>query len=322
MSRSSSRSTNTNIQLQPIIDMTESMSGFQIVSVQMGADNYVYVLLIDKLPSRINGMFVPSVLKTGHTYQVLQIADGIIQQQVTLPNQHFNYHYIQPLHDKLLLVGARCHYYGQDRYDRNAAVFHWNGQLVREFLLGDGINDVQVTKNGTIWTSYFDEGVFGNHGWNHPIGASGLIAWDAHGEQLYSNHTVDIVDCYALNVITDEEIWFYYYTDFMLVHISGTLSQPRMDSVQPKVSGSYGFCTDGYHFLFDGGYDKHGSLIFKKMNKPGILSKGKSIRLLDETAHPLQMTLSDFRGDSLIIYHNNRLYMVTIEQIVHAIASH
>ncbi|MEW4369369.1 hypothetical protein [Paenibacillus kandeliae] len=322
MSRSSSRSTNTNVQLQPIIDMGESMSGFQIVSVQMGADGYIYVLLIDELPSRINGMFVPSVLKNDYTYQVLQIADGIIQQQVTLPNQHFNYHYIQPLHDELLLVGARCHYYGQDRYDRNAAVFHWNGQLVREFLLGDGIQQVQVTKSGTIWTSYFDEGIFGNHGWKHPVGANGLIAWDAHGEKLYSNDKVDIVDCYALNVINDKEIWFYYYTDFMLGRISGSLSQPHIDMVQPNVSGSYGFCTDGYHFLFDGGYDKHGSLILKKTNKPNILSKGQSIQLMDETGHTLQMICSDFRGDSLVIYNDNRLYMVTMEEIVHAAASH
>jgi hypothetical protein len=33
--------------------------------------------------------------------------------------------------------------------------------LKREFLLGDGIEDVQTDRKGHIWVAYFDEGVFG-----------------------------------------------------------------------------------------------------------------------------------------------------------------
>ncbi|WP_176444820.1 hypothetical protein [Paenibacillus herberti] len=46
----------------------------------------------------------------------------------------------------------------------------WRCNHSREFLLGDGIQSVQVTDKGIIWTSYFDEGVFGNNGWDKPIG--------------------------------------------------------------------------------------------------------------------------------------------------------
>ncbi|WP_440117757.1 hypothetical protein [Paenibacillus sp. QZ-Y1] len=80
-----------------------------------------------------------------------------------------------------------------------------DGNTIREFLLGDGIQSVQVTKNGTIWTSYFDEGVFGNNGWSNPIGSQGLVAWDEHGNKLYEDHAADIADCYALNVVNEEQ---------------------------------------------------------------------------------------------------------------------
>ena len=115
-----------------------------------------------------------------------------------------------------MLVGARCTYYGNDQYDLNAKVCDRDGKL-----LGDGIQSVQVTENGTIWTSYFDEGIFGNYGWSDPIGSCGMLAWDEHGNKLYENHAADIADCYALNVVNEDQVWFYYYTDFELGCISG-----------------------------------------------------------------------------------------------------
>ena len=81
-----------------------------------------------------------------------------------------------------------------------------------------GIEDVQVTESGIIWTSYFDEGVFGNRGWNDPIGKNGLVAWNGLGEKIYeflpTTELGEICDCYALNVISDREVWLYYYTEF------------------------------------------------------------------------------------------------------------
>ena len=49
--------------------------------------------------------------------------------------------------------------------------------MLSRFCLGDGIQDCVVKKDGTIITSYFDEGVFGNYGWDEPLGDCGLIAW-------------------------------------------------------------------------------------------------------------------------------------------------
>jgi hypothetical protein len=74
----------------------------------------------------------------------------------------------------------------------------------REILLGGGIKGTQATASGVIWSSYFDEGIFGNYGWHDPIGASGLVARDTTGDTLYqyapTDALDDMADCYAMNV--------------------------------------------------------------------------------------------------------------------------
>ncbi|WP_338554286.1 hypothetical protein [Paenibacillus sp. KS-LC4] len=303
------------VTLQPYADMSAHMEGFEVVSAQLGGDGCVYVLLINHAPERTKGMFVPSALKEPYTYKVLIIEDNYMEA-VVIEDQHFNYHYIQPLRNQLLLVGARCSYYGVGKYDLNAKVCNYKGETVREFLLGDGIQSVQVTEKGTIWTSYFDEGVFGNNGWGNPIGAQGLLAWDENGNKIYEDHTSDIADCYALNVVTEQEVWFYYYTDFLLGRISGGTAQAKVTFINPNIAGSAGFCTDGYHFLFDGGYGKHEAFILKKNEQQGCLSAGHTIHFLNEHAEPLQPRTRDFRENRLLFSEGSRLYQVAIEQLV------
>ncbi|MDT9722760.1 hypothetical protein QVE09_28095 [Paenibacillus sp. ClWae2A] len=166
---------NPKVKLLPFADISNYVEGFDIVSTQWGGDGLVYVLLMNQIPERERGMFVQSKLKQSYTYKVLIVTDQTIEE-VVIWGQTFNYHYVQPLHDHLLLVGARCANYGNEQFDLNAKVCDLDGNTIREFLLGDGIQSVQVTERGTIWTSYFDEGVFGNYGWADPIGSNGLLA--------------------------------------------------------------------------------------------------------------------------------------------------
>lgn len=73
--------------------------------------------------------------------------------------------HIQQLTDgRWLVVGARCRYRPDHGAEHNAIIFDTLGERVRDFTLGDGITDVQVSSGGTIWVSYFDEGVYGNYG--------------------------------------------------------------------------------------------------------------------------------------------------------------
>ncbi|ANF96629.1 hypothetical protein [Paenibacillus bovis] len=306
------------MQLQPTIDLADYIAGYTIQSVLLGPDQRIFVLLIDQIPDRIRGMFVQASLDKPRTYKILIIEDGQIQE-VILANQKFHYHTVQPLEDHLLLVGARCHYYGPDQYDLNARVCDMDGHILHDFLLGDGIEYVQVTREGTIWTGYFDEGVFGNYGWNPPVGEAGLLAWDAQGNRLYTNTQADIMDCYALNVINDQEVWFYYYTDFMLGHITGGTTDPQIEWVNPQISGSSGFCTDGYHFLFQGGYNNSNQLFFKKRDQPGRLTGKKTVQLQGANQQPLDLTYSDFRRDQILIYSEGMLYTTAIQDILHVL---
>lgn len=94
--------------------------------------------------------------------------------------------FVQPLPGReTLVVGSRAAR-TDEGHDLNASVYAEDGALVRAFLLGDGIEDVQTTEEGAVWVSHFDEGVYGNYGWGNPggpppLGASGLARFDRTG---------------------------------------------------------------------------------------------------------------------------------------------
>lgn len=305
------------ITLLPFADLSGYTEGFTIVSAQWGHDGLAYVLLMNEVPARKQGMFVQTALEQQYTYKVLVASEDYIEE-IVIPEQQYFYHYVQPLHDDLLLVGARAAYHGREQYDRNARVWSREGVEIRDFLLGDGIQNVQVSRKGTIWVSYFDEGVYGNYGWSDPVGASGLIAWDSKGNIRYKNTAALIDDCYALNVVNEKEIWFYYYSDFQLGHITNGVhtESSQVAFIHPGVSGSSGFCTDGEHFLFEAGYDKHGtSFQFKTLDTPGQLSAGKVIEFVNEEHGSLQYVRQDCRKDRLLLCTEQALYAVTLKEV-------
>ncbi|WP_051870611.1 hypothetical protein [Brevibacillus laterosporus] len=251
---------------------------YKIVTSSIGYDNKIYILLVNKIPERINGMFVQSQTSNCFTYKVLIITEDGQVHETSLAKQRYHYHFIQPLNDNtLLVVGARTRYFDPDNFELNGKIFDLDGNLIKKLLLGDGIQHVQVSPNGTIWTGFFDEGVFGNYGWADPIGASGLVAWDQEGKQIFSNHKADICDCYALNVVSDQEIWFYYYTDFHLVKIAND----QMEFFKPKISGASGFITYNSFFLFDKGYGKHDEYILLKNNNYGKFIQKCEVRFIN-----------------------------------------
>jgi hypothetical protein len=193
-------------------DFTADINDFHLITTSLGPNREILALAVNGVRERIDGMFPPAKTSTNHHYRaVIKSIDDV--RKVDVSNQPWNYQFVQLIEkNKLLIACARSYFYGDGNYDHNGKIFDFDGTLVREFLLGDGIEDVQVTNDDTIWTSYFDEGIFGNYGWNEPVGASGLRAWDKDGKERFvypasENHYID--DCYALNCVSDEEIWFY-----------------------------------------------------------------------------------------------------------------
>jgi hypothetical protein len=126
---------------------------------------------------------------------------------------------------EILIVNARCDHRNEKD---NGFVYGPDGLLRRSFPLGDGIEHVQTLTDGRIWIGYFDEGIFGNEGWqNKPwvrdAARSGLACFDATGKLLWRyRHLPDtrpICDCYALNA-TDDSVWTQHYPSFPLARIS------------------------------------------------------------------------------------------------------
>ena len=167
------------------------------------------------------------------------------------------YYFVQPFGENILLVDCRCSYNGGDP-DKNAYVVSLNGELIRNFCLGDGIQSVLVRPDMSIVTGYFDEGVFGNMGWGDsnselPLGAAGIVVWDENGHKLFEADS-DIADCYAMNIGSDGDIWYYYYTDFLLTRFNGR----EKTEYDPHIKGAGFFILieNGRSVIFDSGYGK------------------------------------------------------------------
>ncbi len=193
---------------------------------------------------------------------------------------------LQPLPDgHLLLVGARCRHRGGDP-DHNAAVHAPDGTLVRTGVLGDGISHVRTTSTGDVWVGYFDEGVFGNLGWDDPIGAPGLLRFDSLLRQTWAYRPPEgageIADCYALNV-TDTETWACYYTDFPVVRVRGD----RTDAWQAGVAAQ-ALAVHGGRVALVGGYrDDHNRVVFLELSSGETTAVGR-VLLPDGSPAPPQ----------------------------------
>jgi hypothetical protein len=220
-----------------------------------------------------------------------------------------NYHAIQPLGgDRWLLVRGRAE--GDD--DPNAHVYDAAGRQVRSFHAGDGIQDVQATGGGKIWVSYFDEGVFVNT----QLGSSGLVCLDDRGRCLFrftdlvGGGISGICDCYALNVVSDREVWLCYYTDFPLVR----LVDGKVAGAWPgiPVRGSSGFAVEGDGALFAGGYRDKASLY---LVRPGQ-ERALKIDPRDINGQNLKRFAAFGRGHRLFLQTEGALYVVDVADVL------
>jgi hypothetical protein len=102
-----------------------------------------------------------------------------------------------------------------------AVAYSHAGNPEKTLDLGDASNDVQTTHGGKIWVSYFDEGVYGGG-----IGENGVVCFDSSGLPIFKyfelaeQHELPFIDdCYAMNVVSEDEVLLSYYSSFPLVSI-------------------------------------------------------------------------------------------------------
>ena len=154
------------------------------------------------------------------------IVDGAAQRSIRLPSLHAWLPRCQLLpDDEILVTDPRCDV--RNAKD-NAFVYGPDGRLRRSFTLGDGIQHVQTLPDGQIWVGYFDEGIFGNIGWEtkpwiREAAKSGLACFEhREGRLRWRYHCPPdgehIADCYALNA-TPQGTWACTYANFPLTCI-------------------------------------------------------------------------------------------------------
>lgn len=247
------------VQLRLVANFREALGeDSAVASFSIGPTGEAMVLAVANADAR--EPFVEET-RADRTYDgTVLIHSGGWIERIDLRGLDTTFPILQPLPDnELLVVGTRCERRPDGTYDRNGRVFGADGSLKREFLLGDGIADVQTTKEGRIWVSYFDEGVFGNYGWGEPggpepIGAAGLLRFDSNGNREWEykppRSFEHIADCYALNVAHDAT-WAYYYTHFPLVRVA---SDNSIEAWRTPVDGASAFALDRSKIIFYGGY--------------------------------------------------------------------
>jgi hypothetical protein len=198
-------------------------------------------------------------------------------------------------------------------------VYSAEGRLLRELLLGDGIQSVQATSSGVIWTSYFDEGVLGNHGWRKPVGATGLVAWDAHGRRLYEFGPAaglePILNCYALNVASERSTWLYYSSTFPLVHLRDRRVETHWAI---PVRGSEAFAVWGRLALFAGGYEGKEEYHLFDLGREGRIEEVALLTLQDEEGAPLRAEVVIGRGAALYLLRGEQVYRCEVQVVAAA----
>ena len=256
--------------------------------------------------------FPPAVHDSPVMYEILRVSPTGVRSALVTDSTVF--HHAQPLPEGFLLVGARC-WWTPDGPDKNAVVCDHVGRVLRRFTLGDGIQDVRTTADGTIWVSYFDEGVFGNYGWGgpgpEPIGASGLVAFDPSGRELFhydpsAAGTGMISDLYALNV-ADREVWAYFYTEFPLVRIrDGAYTTWSLG-----LAGAGALAVRFPHVLLYGGYERRDRVCLVALDPSSTRCAVSEARLVDELGKPLGSMFAHGVEDRLYLFDGKVLRTVT-----------
>jgi hypothetical protein len=295
------------------IDLSETLRERPVISFSLDYSGRLFVLATEQKVDYRKGTSVRLKTTTPHDFVVIEATEDYVTEY-RIPDQYWNYHHVQPLpDDELLLVCSRALFRRRDDFDLNGRVFSLDGKFKREFLLGDGIAQVQTTQDGTIWTSYFDEGVFGNFGWSANVGESGLIQWDQNGNQLYTFKPVGgidmIADCYAMNTLSSTETWVCYYTEFPLVRI---VKGRVVEFWNSPARGSNAFAVLGRYVVFCGTYEDRLLHLYE------LKTKSQMIHLADFDL----LNASDFvftRSNRIVIERELQFYQLDISELIRAV---
>lgn len=300
--------------LQPVADFSAYLEGRKVVGIGVGPDREVLLLAVVSglTDERFAAYTQPGwiVLKRHNnpvTPTLLEFHPDYIGEIEMNQMEAKQLSYVQPLpNGEFLLVGGR--YEGDVP---NAVVFSAAGVHQRDLILRDGIADVQVAQDSTIWVSYFDEGVFSFD----PLTATGLLRFSSNGEIIWRFEARSgfnsISDCYAMDV-GREATWICYYTNFPIVRIK---ADGTMRGWKNKFTGARALAIDNHRVLLFGGYELHRSrCVVQEFGDEKMLRAREIQLLLPDAELPARMRVVG-RGSTLHFFIGTVWYQFDLAEV-------
>lgn len=299
--------------MNPIANLKEELKEMMPLSIALGHENDVFVLLREEEIPLVDGCFPATVTKKRNHYQVIHLKDGQ-KKVIDLPKEKWNYRFIQPMDDgHFLLVCARSRYHNAQNIEKNARVYDENGLFIRSFCLGDGIEHVHVTKTEEIWTGYFDEGVFGNYGWEVPVGRRGLVGWDNFGNKLDSleeDKEYYIFECLALNSVASGGVWFFFSLDSKF----GVRKEQHTTYYSAEETTYRAFAVNGDTIVAHRGREDR--ILFELQREGNEYKTVRTIELLKPNGIPLKPQLVNNRENKLLFLDGEELFMYEVKSSI------
>lgn len=151
-----------------------------------------------------------------------------------------------------LLVDART-----DPGRNNAWLITSQGEIVREFSVGDGVSEVMVCGAALVFT-YFDEGIYSGSA----IGREGVAVFDQHGAMQWGYHSLPgsgpvIDDCDCACTDGHDRVWISPYKEFPLIELNLSTRAVRVSELPAQLRGASALATDGTDFWFQRPSDEH-----------------------------------------------------------------
>lgn len=300
---------NEIVELDKYLDLSDRLEGFEIISFNITYDKEICILALTGYYDK-NDPYRTFVDAPNPQYKIL-IGNENYLEEIVFPKNNLTLHHINKLpNNELLIASARATYYGKDEYEKNAKVFDYQGNLKREFTLGDAIENIQTSKNGDIWVSYYDEGTISPE----KIGQHGLVCFDIKGNKLYETNRFGIMDCYALNVETQNITWIYYYTSFPLVRIKNKKEVKIYRNVPVKGFNNFAVWKDS--ILTERGYSEDNKYHLLMIYEDETIKELKTFQFVDEDGKNITNNFATSRADIILIKNNKKFYKISIRDLL------
>jgi hypothetical protein len=210
--------------------------------------------------------------------------------------------FVQPLPDQKMLVVSES----TENRECTASILSANGHVVGSFPVGIGLSHVQASADGLLWFGYSDEGIYKNHRYS----GEGLICLDQEGRQRFSFTSVSeglptMDDCYALNVLANNEVWLSYYSEFPIVQIVNF----ELGNIWRKVweTGILALAVHGERVIIAG---RKSRVSLWDLRSDQFLS----LSVRDEAGKSIEFQKAWGRGSRLFFLSQNSLYRADLQE--------